>query len=70
MSQRSLWPREHGAYFQLALPLIAAHLLRAPTVAMAALTAAACLVFVAHEPLLVVLGHRGRVRGLELSTGY
>jgi hypothetical protein len=24
MPRRSLWPREHGAYFQLVIPLIAA----------------------------------------------
>lgn len=59
MARRSLWPREHGAYFQLAIPLIAAYLLRPASLAMAALTAAAWLAFLAHEPLLVALGHRG-----------
>jgi len=56
---RSLWPREHGAYFQLAIPLVTAYLLHGPTIAMLALTSAACLAFLAHEPLLVALGHRG-----------
>lgn len=59
MTRRSLWPREHGAYFQLAIPLATACLLRPPSLATIALTAAACLAFLAHEPLLVVLGHRG-----------
>lgn len=59
MPQRSLWPREHGAYFQLTIPLITAYLLRAPSAAMIALNAAAVLAFLANEPLLVALGHRG-----------
>jgi hypothetical protein len=60
MSRRSLWPREHGAYFQLAIPLLAALATRVPTVAAAGLAAASCMAFLAHEPLLVVLGLRGR----------
>lgn len=66
MAPRSLWPREHGAYFQLAMPLVAACTLRVPTPAMIALSVAAALAFVANEPLLVVLGHRGpRMRAQE-----
>lgn len=59
MQRRSLWPREHGAYFQLGVPLATACLARAPTLATFALTAGAALAFLAYEPLLVVLGHRG-----------
>ena len=59
MSHPSLWPREHGAYFQLAIPLLAACARRAPSVAMILLALAAAAAFLAHEPLLVVLGHRG-----------
>jgi hypothetical protein len=59
MRKRSLWPREHGAYFQLALPLLAACLVRVPTPAMLALTAAACLLFLANEPARVLAGMRG-----------
>ena len=59
MSQRSLWPREHGAYFQLGIPLVTAGLVHPPNAAVVALVAAACLAFLANEPLLVVLGHRG-----------
>lgn len=58
MRTRSLWPREHGAYFQLAVPLVAA-LVRHPSRAGSALAAAATFGFLAHEPLLVMLGHRG-----------
>lgn len=64
-ARRSLWPREHGAYAQLAVPLLTALALRPPTVASLALAIAACLAFLANEPLLVMLGHRGaRMREL------
>lgn len=56
---RSLAPKEHGAYGQLATPLVGALLAGRPSVAALALTAASALAFVAHEPLLVVLGLRG-----------
>ncbi len=58
--RRSLWPREHGAYAQLAAPLVAALLLRVPTMAAGLFTVAAVCAFLANEPLLVALGHRGR----------
>src|SRR5688572_32010037 len=58
--QRSLWPREHGAYAQLAAPLLTALVVVRPTVAAGLLAAAACCAFLANEPLLVVLGHRGK----------
>ena len=59
---RSLWPREHGAYAQLLAPLAAALIARTPTLAGALLAAGAALAFLANEPLLVVLGHRGARR--------
>jgi len=59
MPRRSLWPREHGAYFQLAIPMLTGCLVRAPQVSTVALAIGACLAFLANEPLLVVLGHRG-----------
>jgi YwiC-like protein len=59
MSRRSLWPREHGAYFQLAVPLITALAMRVPSSAGVALAVASCLAFLAHEPLLVRVGLRG-----------
>ena len=55
---RSLWPREHGAYAQLGVPLATA-LAVAPSLAGGACAVAAAAAFVANEPLLVVLGHRG-----------
>jgi hypothetical protein len=61
-SSRALWPREHGAYFQLAIPLAAALAARAPSLPAVAWAAASCLAFLAHEPLLVMIGHRGRRR--------
>lgn len=57
--RRSLWPREHGAYAQLAAPLVAALLGGSPSWASALFTTAAVAAFLANEPLLVSLGHRG-----------
>jgi len=56
---RSLWPREHGAYVQLGAPLVAA-LVTGVTDAALLLALAACCAFLANEPLLVLLGHRGQ----------
>lgn len=60
MSSRSLLPREHGAWVQLALPLLAALAAGRPGWVAAGLVAAVVCAFFAHEPLLVWLGHRGR----------
>lgn len=57
---RSLLPREHGAYAQLAAPLLSALLARVPTLAAMLLATGAISAFLANEPLLVLLGHRGR----------
>jgi hypothetical protein len=63
---RSLAPREHGAYGQLALPLVTALAMGRPGPASTALALAAVLAFVAHEPLLVLAGQRGtRIRREE-----
>jgi hypothetical protein len=59
-SRRSLWPREHGAYAQLGAPLASALLARTPTAAALLLALGAIGAFLANEPLLVLLGHRGR----------
>ncbi len=56
---RSLMPKEHGAYGQLAFPSISALCLGEPTVPSFALVVAACAAFFAHEPWLVLLGRRG-----------
>ncbi|HTJ40698.1 MAG TPA: YwiC-like family protein [Kofleriaceae bacterium] len=57
--RRSFAPREHGAYGQLGFPLIAALAAGAPQLEAALFAIAAALLFVAHEPALVVLGRRG-----------
>ena len=64
---RSLLPREHGAYAQLAAPLVAA-CIATPSVAGVLLAIAACCAFVANESLLVVLGHRGKRMKLDDSA--
>jgi hypothetical protein len=53
-------PHEHGAWGQLAMPLLAALAIGRPTGAALLLSLAVVLAFVAHEPLLVLLGQRGR----------
>lgn len=63
----SLAPKEHGAYGQLALPLVAALASVRPGLASALAAAAAATAFVAHEPLLVLLGHRGPRAKRELG---
>ena len=57
--QRSLMPQEHGAWGQLAMPLLSALLVAGLTPAALLLTAATVLGFLAHEPALVLIGHRG-----------
>jgi YwiC-like protein len=52
-------PREHGAYGQLFAPLIGALAIGRPGVASWSLAVAATCTFLAHEPLLVLLGRRG-----------
>lgn len=65
---RSLLPQEHGAWGQLALPLLSALALGGPTPAALLLALATVLGFLAHEPWLVLLGHRGaRAREVEGS---
>jgi hypothetical protein len=61
-------PREHGAYAQLGVPLVAALAASRPTIASASYALAACAAFVAHEPALVLLGHRG-TRARRESAG-
>jgi hypothetical protein len=58
--ETSLLPREHGAWGQLAFPLATGLALGRPGPAALLLASAAVLAFLAHEPLLVVLGQRGR----------
>jgi hypothetical protein len=58
-ASRSLLPKEHGAYGQVLFPLATAFVLGGVSLAAALLALAAVLVFLAHEPVLVLLGHRG-----------
>ena len=63
---RSLWPREHGAYAQLGLPLLVAVGAGHAGPAAWLMVMAAVAAFFAHEPLLVSLGQRGaRARAQE-----
>ncbi|HSL20574.1 MAG TPA: YwiC-like family protein [Vicinamibacterales bacterium] len=54
-----LFPREHGAYGQLAFPLVAAIASGTPTPAALLLSLAFFAAFVAHEPVLILTGQRG-----------
>jgi YwiC-like protein len=63
----SFWPREHGAYVQLLGPILCALWVGPINLKALVLVAAASAVFLAHEPLLVLLGRRGqRARSLAL----
>jgi len=55
-----LLPREHGAYAEVAFSLLTALGLGRLTTAPLLLVAATVAVFLAHEPLLVVAGERGK----------
>src|SRR5512138_2855214 len=59
-AEPSLLPREHGAWGQLAMPLVTGLALGRPGATALLLTAGVVLAFLAHEPLLVVLGQRGK----------
>lgn len=63
----SLLPREHGAYAQLVFPLLTALALGRPSFASVLLTISVVTVFLAHEPVLVLLGRRGGRAKRELS---
>ncbi|MCA9132070.1 MAG: YwiC-like family protein [Planctomycetales bacterium] len=56
----SLHPKEHGAYAILAIPMVTAWFIAGPNSVGVWITLAAVAGFLAHEPLLVVWGHRGR----------
>ena len=54
-----LFPREHGAYVQVALPLVTSFIVAGVTSPALVIGLAAVAGFLAHEPLLVILGRRG-----------
>ena len=75
-SRRSLLPHEHGAYGQVALPLVCALALGRPGPAAVLLASGAFAGFLSYEPLLVAVGNRGKrardedgPRALRLAAG-
>jgi hypothetical protein len=54
-----MFPKEHGAYGQLLFPIATALVIGKPGVAALTLVSAALCAFLAHEPLLVLIGERG-----------
>lgn len=63
----SLLPREHGAYAEVAFPLLTALVLGSFSVAQWLLIIATIAVFLAHEPVLVLAGERGRRAQAEMG---
>ena len=55
----SLLPREHGAYAQLALPMVTALASTWPSLSALSMSAAAIAVFLSHEPVAILFGMRG-----------
>jgi hypothetical protein len=55
----TFWPKEHGAYGQLAFPLMTALLISEASAATLAWVLAVVAAFIAHEPALVLCGRRG-----------
>ncbi|MBI4527955.1 MAG: YwiC-like family protein [Deltaproteobacteria bacterium] len=64
---RQLLPREHGAYAQLAFPLLSGLLLGKPAASAVGFAATAILFFLAHEPVAILLGIRGARLNRELA---
>lgn len=64
----SLLPREHGAYAQVVFPLLTALALGGITASALLLVLAVLTVFLAHEPVLVLLGSRGGRAKRETSA--
>ncbi len=62
MRADSLWPREHGAYAELAFPLASGLTLAGPSMSGGCVALAGLLLFLAHEPLAVASGTRGARR--------
>jgi hypothetical protein len=66
----ALFPREHGAYGQVAFPLVTALVVAGPSIAAVLLVVAIVAGFLAHEPAAIVLGQRGSraSQGLRVSA--
>jgi YwiC-like protein len=63
-----VFPKEHGAYGQLLFPIATALAIGRPGIGALSLAAAAVCAFLAHEPLLVLLGQRGSRAAREDGT--
>jgi len=61
---RSLWPREHGVYVEVSLPLLTG-LVVSPSLSGAFVSMAVVMALLIHEPLLVLTGGRGRRKKAE-----
>lgn len=55
----AMWPKEHGAYGQFALPVVTALGGAGVSTAGVAVSVAAAACFIAHESALILLGQRG-----------
>jgi len=64
----SLVPKEHGAYFQLGLPILAALAMGRPSTSSGLFALAAVIVFLGHEAMIVVIGRRGPRAKREIGT--
>ncbi len=58
-SAASLKPKEHGAYAILGIPIVSSLIVTGPTIVGLCVACASVAGFLAHEPLLVAIGHRG-----------
>jgi hypothetical protein len=56
---KGLWPREHGAYAQLGFPLVTGLIYGHGQAGALAFAVAAVAIFLAHEPMAVIMGMRG-----------
>ena len=63
-----LLPKEHGAYAELIFPLLTAVALGSGGLPPFLLAAAAITAFLAHESLLVILGHRGNRARAQMGS--
>jgi hypothetical protein len=64
----TLLPREHGAYAELAFPLVTGWAMAIPSLPSLALGASAVLFFLANEPLAILLGVRGKRLQTQLGS--
>ena len=65
----TFFPREHGAYGQVAFPILTAVAVAGASVPGVLLSASVIAGFLAHEPAAVLLGHRGGRARRELWDG-